>query len=82
MLAQHDDESIKHGEPVRSSQLDLSKLRAVIKQTYYQLDKDLKKLVKDQSGCVCVSLFVCVFVRENLLFSSLLFSTDNLSNRP
>ena len=82
MLVQHDDESIKHGEPVRSSQLDLSKLRAVIKQTYYQLDKDLKKLVKDQSGCVCVSLFVCFFVRENLLFSSLLFSTDNLSNRP
>lgn len=58
MLVQHDDESIKHGEPVRSSQLDLSKLRAVIKQTYYQLDKDLKKLVKDQSGCVCITCLI------------------------
>jgi hypothetical protein len=55
MLAEQNNETIKNGEPVRSSQLDLSQLRAVIKKTYYELDKDLKKLVKDESGCVCVS---------------------------
>ncbi len=54
MLSVQKDETIKKGEPVRSSQLDLSQLRAAIKQTYYQLDKDLRKMVKDDSGCVCV----------------------------
>ena len=54
MLSHQNDESIKHGEPVRSSQLDLKKLRTVIKQTYFELDKDLKTMVKDESGCVCV----------------------------
>lgn len=57
MLIEQDDENIKNGEPVRSSQLDLTKLRAAIKQTYFQLDKNLKTMVKDESGCVCVSLF-------------------------
>jgi hypothetical protein len=55
MLAQQDNEKIKHGEPVRSSQLDLTQLRAVIKQTYFALDRELKTMVKDESGCVCVS---------------------------
>lgn len=54
MLAQHEDESVKNGEPVRSSQLDLLLLRAAIKQTYFELDKDLQAMVKDESGCVCV----------------------------
>jgi len=54
MLSVQKDEKIKNGEPVRSSQLDLSQLRAAIKQTYFQLDKDLRKMVKDDSGCVCV----------------------------
>jgi hypothetical protein len=54
MLSVQKDETIKKGEPVRSSQLDLSQLRAAIKQTYFQLDKDLRKMVKDDSGCVCV----------------------------
>jgi hypothetical protein len=57
MLTHQHDETIKHGEPVRSSQLDISQLRAAIKQTYFELDKDLKKMVKDDSGCVCVSFF-------------------------
>jgi hypothetical protein len=55
MLAEQHNDKIKHGEPVRSSQLDLSQLRAVIKRTYFELDKDLRKMVKDESGCVCVS---------------------------
>jgi hypothetical protein len=55
MLAEQDNEKIKHGEPVRSSQLDLPQLRAVIKKTYFELDKDLRTMVKDESGCVCVS---------------------------
>ena len=37
MLESQEDESIKTGEPVRSSQLDISQLRAVIKKTYFEL---------------------------------------------
>jgi hypothetical protein len=57
MLSRQNDETIKNGEPVRSSQLDISKLQAAIKHTYFELDKDLRKMVKDESGCVCVSFF-------------------------
>jgi hypothetical protein len=46
---QHD---ITSGVPVRSSQLDLDQLHTVIKQAYFQLDQDLRKIVKDDSGCV------------------------------
>ena len=57
MLNHHSDENVKNGEPVRSSQLDLTQLHAAIKQTYFQLDQNLKNLVKDESGCVCVNNF-------------------------
>ncbi len=66
MLAHQNDEKIKNGEPVRSSQLDISQLRAAIKQTYFELDKDLRKMVKDESGCVCVSF---LFNKENFQIS-------------
>jgi serine/threonine protein phosphatase PrpC len=58
MLAHQNDEKIKNGEPVRSSQLDISQLRAAIKQTYFELDKDLRKMVKDESGCVCITCLI------------------------
>lgn len=57
MLSHEDNSTVKNGEPVRSSQLDLVKLRAAIKQTYFELDKDLKNMIKDNSGCVCVCCF-------------------------
>ncbi|CAF3391831.1 unnamed protein product [Rotaria sp. Silwood1] len=41
-----------------SSQLDLDQLHAAIKQTYFELDKDLRKLVKDDSGCVCITCLI------------------------
>ena len=31
-------------------------LHHAIKQAYFELDKDLKRLVKDESGCVCVRI--------------------------
>jgi hypothetical protein len=56
MLNKQPDGAITPGQPVRSSQLDLNQLRSVIKQTYYELDKDLRKMIKDESGCVCVGV--------------------------
>lgn len=61
MLTHHTDENVKNGEPVRSSQLDISQLYAAIKQTYFELDQHLKTLVKDESGCVCVNLTFIFF---------------------
>jgi hypothetical protein len=58
MLGLQENENIKNGEPVYSSQLDLPQLRAAIIRTYYELDKDLKTMVKDESGCVCVSFIL------------------------
>jgi hypothetical protein len=58
MLEHQENNSIKSGEPVRSSQLDLPKLRAAIVKTYYELDRDLRTLIKDESGCVCVSFIL------------------------
>jgi hypothetical protein len=57
MLEHQENNSIKSGEPVRSSQLDLDQLRGVIKQTYYELDKDLRTMIHDDSGCVCVRFY-------------------------
>jgi len=56
MLDEQHDGRITSGEPVRSSQLDLNQLRTVIKKTYFELDKDLREIVKDDSGCVCVGI--------------------------
>ncbi|CAF1005926.1 unnamed protein product [Adineta ricciae] len=58
MLSHQDDSTVTNGEPVRSSQLDLSKLRAAIKQTYFELDKNLKNMIKDDSGCVCITCLI------------------------
>ncbi|CAF4039427.1 unnamed protein product [Rotaria sp. Silwood2] len=55
MLVQQKDDKINAGEPVRSSQLDIPTLCAAIKQAYFELDKHLKSMVKDDSGCVCVN---------------------------
>ena len=46
----------EHNEPVRSSQLDLDQLHQVIKKTFVQLDVNLRHIVKDDSGSVCVSI--------------------------
>ena len=54
MLCNQANNLIKSGAPVCSSQLNLDQLRYTIKQTYFQLDQDLRKVVKDESGCVCV----------------------------
>lgn len=58
MLEYQHKESIRPGEPVRSSQLDLDQLRAAIKKTYFQLDQDLRAMVKDESGCVCITCLI------------------------
>jgi hypothetical protein len=69
MLAQQSDKTLNNGEPVRSSQLDLAQLRAAIKQTYFELDKDLKAMVKDESGCVCVGRNTSKRAKTNTFFS-------------
>lgn len=75
MLNHHTDENVKNGEPVRSSQLDNSQLIATIKQTYYQLDLNLKSLVKDESGSVCVkSCFSVLSERKS-------YYLDHMSSR-
>jgi hypothetical protein len=40
---------------VRSSDIDLEQLKTAIKQSYYELGEDLGQMVKDESGCVCVT---------------------------
>jgi hypothetical protein len=37
-------------------QVDLDQSHTAIKQSYFQLDQHLKQMVKDESGCVCVSI--------------------------
>ncbi|CAF0767170.1 unnamed protein product [Rotaria sp. Silwood1] len=58
MLVQQKDDKINSGEPVRSSQLDIPTLCAAIKQAYFELDKHLKSMVKDDSGCVCITCLI------------------------
>jgi hypothetical protein len=57
---------IKSSASVCSSQLDFDPMHCAIKEAYFELDKSLKKVVKDDSGCVCVSLFFVFFQRENI----------------
>lgn len=77
MLAEQNNENIKNGEPVRSSQLDLAQLHAVIKKTYFELDRKLKNMVKDDSGCVCVSS-IFLFLKVLFYFKY----SDNMSHWP
>ncbi|CAF2378091.1 unnamed protein product [Rotaria sp. Silwood2] len=53
----HDNEK-SSGASDRASQLNLDQLHAAIKQTYFELDKDLRKVVKDDSGCVCITCLI------------------------
>ena len=64
MLSNQSNVAIKSGAPVCSSQLNLADLHGAIKRTYYELDKDLRKVVKDDSGCVCVSVSLGKFLLE------------------
>ncbi|CAF1419608.1 unnamed protein product [Rotaria magnacalcarata] len=57
-LVQQNDDTIKGGEPVHSSQLDIPALHAAIKQAYFELDQHLKTMVKDDSGCVCITCLI------------------------
>ncbi len=56
MLSKQNNSTMKSGAPVCSSQLNLDLLHSAIKEAYFQLDKALRKVVKDDSGCVCVSI--------------------------
>lgn len=54
MLTNDESNRTKPGHAVRSSTLDIEHLKTAIKKTYFQLDQDLREMVKDDSGCVCV----------------------------
>ncbi|CAF1048137.1 unnamed protein product [Rotaria sordida] len=41
-----------------SSQLNLDHIHDAIKQTYFELDKYLRKVLKDESGCVCITCLI------------------------
>lgn len=49
----HSNDQINH-----SSQIDLKQLTHSFKNAFLQLDKTLAGLVNDQSGSVCVNLFI------------------------
>jgi len=66
MLSKQHNSTITSGAPVCSSQLDLNQLHNAIKQAYFELDKDLKKIVKDDSGCVCVSIKNSHFLKKEI----------------
>lgn len=57
MLVEKNTDKTNADEPVCSSQLDPPAFRAAVKQAYFELDQHLRSLVKDESGCVCVSFF-------------------------
>lgn len=52
----------KNDESVHCSELNHEKLYEAIKKTFLQLDQQMKQLVKDDSGCVCVSYRLAVLV--------------------
>jgi len=53
------------GASVCSLQPDINQLHNAIKQAYFELDKDLRKIVKDDSGCVCVNIKENYFSKKN-----------------
>ncbi|CAF1158238.1 unnamed protein product, partial [Didymodactylos carnosus] len=57
-----DSSSIK---PVKSSELDIENFLTVIKQAYKDTDDALRKVIKDESGCVAVS---CLIGTEKIYF--------------
>lgn len=58
MLEDNGYHESKYPEAVRSSELNLDQLKNVIKETYYQLDQNLRRMVKDESGCVCITCLI------------------------
>ncbi|CAF0906850.1 unnamed protein product [Adineta steineri] len=58
MLEKQYHGKITSDTPIHSSHLDFNLLNAAIKQTYFKLDKDLRSVVKDDSGCVCITCLI------------------------
>lgn len=58
MLGKQENNAIKTCVPICSSQVNLDKLHCAIKQTFHELDQDLRKVVKDESGCVCITCLI------------------------
>lgn len=50
-----DDGRVPEDESVHCSELDPQELYEAIKRIFLQLDQQMKQVVKDDSGCVCVS---------------------------
>lgn len=71
MLINENKDLIESEQPVRSSLINIEQLELIIKQTYFQLDQNLRKLVQDQSGSVCV--------RFSYFFTDFIFLFFNLS---
>jgi hypothetical protein len=61
---QHNSKIISSAS-VCSLQPDINQLHNAIKQAYFELDKDLRKIVKDDSGCVCVNIKKNYFSKKN-----------------
>jgi hypothetical protein len=59
--------TVAPGAPVHVSQLDLDRLHTAIKQTYFELDQYLRKIVKDNSGCVCVGIKDSYFSKKEFI---------------
>lgn len=67
MLQTQHDSRIKVDGSYLASNLDLDKLYNAIKRTYFELDKDLRRVVKDHSGCVCVRMKDIHFFNQKFL---------------
>lgn len=77
MLSKQENQQLSSGKPVCSSQLDVNQLHNAIKEAYYELDKNLKKVLKDDSGCVCVNIFKFCYSFQIEIFN---FYLDNMFN--
>jgi hypothetical protein len=71
MLSKQTNSTMKTGASICSSKHDLEPMHCAIKDAFFELDKDLRKVVKDDSGCVCVSIsslrsFLFLFRRGNI----------------
>lgn len=65
MLNKQHNSRLSSGVPVCSSELDRNQLHNAIIQSYFELDKDLRKVVKDDSGSVCVGIKKFQFSQKN-----------------
>jgi hypothetical protein len=55
-IKQHNSKIISGTSICSSQSTNINQLHNAIKQAYFELDKDLRKIVKDDSGCVCVNI--------------------------